>query len=210
MKDYGNGYSIEELAAKYRLSVRTCYRALDDAKQKARIQLAQVEDARKAEILAAYKNSVPLKEMIALDNVNALLSFAYSMLARECASALTAVGLDPYVGFMHRPRPGRKSLALDLMEELRAVYADRLVISCINQKIITAKHLKKQENGAVLLTDDGRKAFLTAWQNKKKEEISHPFLKEKLPWGLVPYVQALLLARALRGDLEVYPPFFWK
>ena len=145
-----------------------------------------------------------------LDNVNALLSFAYSMLARECASALTAVALDPYVGFMHRPRPGRKSLALDLMEELRAVYADRLVISCINQKIITAKHLQKQENGAVLLTDDGRKAFLTAWQNKKKEEITHPFLKEKLPWGLVPYVQALLLARALRGDLEVYPPFFWK
>lgn len=145
-----------------------------------------------------------------LDSVNALLSFAYSMLARECASALTAVGLDPYVGFMHRPRPGRKSLALDLMEELRAVYADRLVISCINQKIITAKHLQKQENGAVLLTDDGRKAFLTAWQNKKKEEITHPFLKEKLPWGLVPYVQALLLARALRGDLEVYPPFFWK
>lgn len=142
--------------------------------------------------------------------VHALLSFAYSMLARECASALTAVGLDPYVGFMHRPRPGRKSLALDLMEELRAVYADRLVISCINQKIITAKHLQKQENGAVLLTDDGRKAFLTAWQNKKKEEITHPFLKEKLPWGLVPYVQALLLARALRGDLEVYPPFFWK
>ena len=112
-----------------------------------------------------------------LDNVNALLSFAYSMLARECASDLTAVGL---------------------------------VISCINQKIITAKHLQKQENGAVLLTDDGRKAFLTAWQNKKKEEITHPFLKEKLPWGLVPYVQALLLARALRGDLEVYPPFFWK
>ena len=145
-----------------------------------------------------------------LDNVNALLSFAYSMLARECASALTAVGLDPYVGFMHRPRPGRKSLALDLMEELRAVYADRLVISCINQKIITAKHLQKQENGAVLLTDDGRKAFLTAWQTKKNEEITHPFWKEKLPWGLVPYVQALLLARALRGDLEVYPPFFWK
>ena len=128
----------------------------------------------------------------------------------DAENGLTAVGLDPYVGFMHRPRPGRKSLALDLMEELRAVYADRLVISCINQKIITAKHLQKQENGAVLLTDDGRKAFLTAWQNKKKEEITHPFLKEKLPWGLVPYVQALLLARALRGDLEVYPPFFWK
>ena len=120
------------------------------------------------------------------------------------------MGLDPYVGFLHRPRPGRQSLALDLMEELRTVYADRFVLSCINQKILSPKHLQTQENGAVLLTDDGRKAFLSAWQNKKKEQITHPFLKEKLPWGLVPYVQALLLARTLRGDLEIYPPFFWK
>lgn len=145
-----------------------------------------------------------------LDNINALLSFAYTMLARDCAAALTAVGLDPYVGFLHRPRPGRQSLALDLMEELRAVYADRFVLSCVNQKILTAKHLQKQESGAVWLTDDGRKAFFQAWQSKKQEQITHPFLKEKLPWGLVPYVQALLLARTLRGDLEVYPPFFWK
>ena len=145
-----------------------------------------------------------------LDNINALLSFAYSILARDCAAALTAVGLDPYVGFMHRPRPGRQSLALDLMEELRTVYADRFVLSCVNQKILTAKHLQRQENGAVWLTDEGRRAFFTAWQSKKKEQITHPFLQEKLPWGLVPYVQALLLARTLRGDLEVYPPFFWK
>ena len=145
-----------------------------------------------------------------LDNVNALLSFAYSLLARDCASALSSVGLDPYVGFLHRARPGRRSLALDLMEELRAVYADRFVLSCINQKLLTAKHFQKQENGAVLLTDDGRRAFLKAWQTKKQEQITHPFLKEKLPWGLVPYVQALLLARTLRGDLELYPPFFWK
>lgn len=145
-----------------------------------------------------------------LDNVNALLSFAYSLLARDCASALSNVGLDPYVGFLHRARPGRRSLALDLMEELRAVYADRFVLSCINQKLLTAKHFQKQENGAVLLTDDGRRAFLKAWQTKKQEQITHPFLKEKLPWGLVPYVQALLLARTLRGDLELYPPFFWK
>ena len=145
-----------------------------------------------------------------LDNINALLSFAYTMLAHDCAAALTAVGLDPYVGFLHRPRPGRQSLALDLMEELRAVYADRFVLSCVNQKILTAKHLQKQENGAVFLTDDGRRAFFKAWQSKKQEQITHPFLREKLPWGLVPYVQALLLARTLRGDLDVYPPFFWK
>ena len=145
-----------------------------------------------------------------LDNVNALLSFAYALLANDCAAALSGVGLDPYVGFLHRARPGRRSLALDLMEELRAVYADRFVLSCINQKIMTAKHFEKQENGAVLLTDDGRRAFLNAWQQKKRETITHQFLKEKLCWGLVPYVQALLLARTLRGDLDIYPPFFWK
>lgn len=145
-----------------------------------------------------------------LDNINALLSFAYTMLARDCTAALTAVGLDPYVGFMHRPRPGRESLAFDLMEELRAVYADRFVLSCVNRKILTAKHLQKQESGAVWLTDDGRRAFFTEWQRKKQEQITHPFLQEKLPWGLVPYVQALLLARTLRGDMDVYPPFFWK
>lgn len=144
------------------------------------------------------------------DNVNALLSFAYSLLANDCAVALEGVGLDPYVGFLHRARPGRRSLALDLMEELRAVYADRFVLSCINQKVVNAKQFEKQENGAVLLTEDGRRAFLHAWQLKKREVITHPFLKEKLSWGLVPYVQALLLARTLRGDLDVYPPFFWK
>lgn len=145
-----------------------------------------------------------------LDAVNALLSFAYTLLARECAAALEGVGLDPYVGFLHRPRPGRQSLALDLMEELRAVVADRLVISCINQKIVTPKHCQTQESGAVLLTDEGRKVFLSAWQRRKQETLTHPFLGEKIPWGLVPYVQALLLARTLRGDLEAYPPFFWK
>lgn len=145
-----------------------------------------------------------------LDPVNALLSFAYTLLARECAAALEGVGLDPYLGFLHRPRPGRKSLALDLMEELRSVLADRLVISCINQKIVTPKHFQKQENGAVLLTEEGRKTVLSAWQRRKQETLTHPLLKEKMPWGLVPYTQALLLARTLRGDLELYPPFFWK
>jgi CRISPR-associated protein Cas1 len=145
-----------------------------------------------------------------LDNINALLSFAYTLLANDCAAALESVGLDPYVGFMHRPRPGRNSLALDLMEELRAVYADRFVLACVNQKILTAEHLQKQESGAVWLTEEGRKKFLNAWQQKKQEELKHPFLGEKLPWGLVPYIQALLLARTIRGDMEEYPPFFWK
>ena len=145
-----------------------------------------------------------------LDPVNALLSFAYTLLARDCAAALEGVGLDPYVGFLHRPRPGRTSLALDLMEELRAVYADRFVLTCINQKTILPKHCEKQESTAVLLTEEGRRAFLEAWQLRKQQVIQHPFLKEKIPWGLVPYVQALLLAHTLRGDLERYPPFFWK
>lgn len=123
---------------------------------------------------------------------------------------MEGVGLDPYVGFLHRPRPGRTSLALDLMEELRPALADRFVVSCVNQKMLTGKHLRKQESGAVLLTDEGRKTFLKAWQQRKQEMIQHPFLNERLPWGLVPYAQALLLARTLRGDLAEYPPFFWK
>lgn len=112
---------------------------------------------------------------------------------------MEGIGLDPYVGFLHRPRPGRISLALDLMEELRTVIADRFVISCINQKIINAKHLQTQENGAVFLTDVGRRVFLSAWQRRKQEVITHPYLGEKIPWGLVPQIQALLLSRGGRG-----------
>ena len=145
-----------------------------------------------------------------LDNVNALLSFIYTLLANQTAAALTTVGLDSYVGFLHRDRPGRVSLALDLMEELRCVYADRFVLSIINKKIITASGFEKKEDGAVVMTDDTRKAVLSAWQNKKQEVITHPFLQEKVEWGLVPYVQAMLLARYLRGDIDAYPPFLWK
>jgi CRISPR-associated protein Cas1 len=145
-----------------------------------------------------------------LDNVNALLSFAYTLLAHDCASALESVGLDSYVGFLHRDRPGRESLALDLMEELRGVIAERFVISLINGRSLLPKYFVQKENGAVLLNEDGRKNFLSAWQKRKQETLTHPFLKEKIPWGLVPYVQSLLLARYLRGDLDAYPPFFWK
>lgn len=145
-----------------------------------------------------------------MDRVNAALSMTYTLLTHDCAAALESVGLDAYVGFMHRDRPGRVSLALDLMEELRAPLADRLVLTLINTRALQKQHFRTQSGGAVLLTDEGRKLLLNAWQTRKREEITHPFLKEKLAWGLVPYVQALLLARHLRGDLEGYPPFLWK
>lgn len=145
-----------------------------------------------------------------MDNVNAMLSFAYSMLANDCASALESVGLDAYVGFLHRDRPGRTGLALDLMEELRPCFADRFVLTLINNRVLSDSDFVRSESGAVRMTDDGRRKFLKHWQERKQETITHPFLEEKLPWGLVPYVQALLLARYLRGDLDAYPPFLWK
>ena len=144
------------------------------------------------------------------DNINALLSFAYTILAGECSNALSGVGLDPYVGFMHTDRPGRKSLALDLMEEMRPVMADRFVLKLINMKIVNSEMFDRQSNGAVLLNDNGRKAFFNTWQTKKREVITHPYINEKIPWGLVPHIQAQLLARTIRGDLSQYPPFMWK
>lgn len=145
-----------------------------------------------------------------LDNVNAMLSFAYTLLAHDMRSALEGVGLDAYVGFLHRDRPGRESLALDVMEELRGVYADRFVLSLINKKVVGKEDFLKKENGAVVMKEEARKKFLSAWHNKKQEKMTHPFLGEKISWGLVPHVQALLLARYLRGDLDEYPPFLWK
>lgn len=145
-----------------------------------------------------------------LDPVNALLSFAYSLLTHDCASALESVGLDAYVGFLHRDRPGRTSLALDLMEELRPCMADRFVLTLINNRIVGRQDFDFLENGAVFLSDSGRRAVLKRWQERKKESLTHPYLQEKLSWGLVPYLQALLLARCLRGDLDAYPPFLWK
>ena len=145
-----------------------------------------------------------------LDNVNALLSFVYTLLTNTITSALETVGLDPYVGCLHTERPGRVSLSLDLIEELRPVLADRFVLSLINKKIVTKKGFEKKENGAVLMDDKTRRSLLTEWQNKKKETLTHPFVKEKVEWGMVPYVQAMLLARYLRGDLDGYPPFLWK
>ncbi len=144
------------------------------------------------------------------DPVNALLSFAYTILANDCASALEGVGLDPYVGFLHRDRPGRMSLALDLMEEFRSIIADRIVLTLINNRIVNEKSFIVQENGSIMLSDDARKAFLDAWQKRKQEIVMHPFLQEKIPWGLIPFVQAQLLARFIRGDVEEYPVYMWK
>lgn len=144
------------------------------------------------------------------DPVNALLSFAYTILANDCAAALEGAGLDPYVGFLHRDRPGRLSLALDLMEEFRSIVADRFVLTLVNNRVVHEKSFFMQENGSVLLTDDGRKAFFDAWQKRKQEVVMHPFLQEKIPWGLLPFVQAQLVARVLRGDLDEYPAYLWK
>lgn len=145
-----------------------------------------------------------------LDNINAMLSFVYTLLTNSITSALECVGLDPCVGYLHTERPGRASLSLDLVEELRAVMADRFVLSLVNKKIVNGKNFTKKENGAVLMDDDLRKKLLIEWQNRKKDVITHPYLGEKVEWGMIPYVQAMLLARYLRGDLDSYPVFLWK
>lgn len=141
------------------------------------------------------------------DATNAMLSFAYSLIANDVSAALETVGLDPYVGFLHTLRPGRTSLALDLMEELRAYLGDRLVLSLINRRQINAHDFIYQADDEVVMTESCRKILLTAWQTRKKETITHPYLNEKIPIGLLPFVQATLLARFLRGDLDDYPVF---
>lgn len=145
-----------------------------------------------------------------MDNVNCLLSFLYTLLMHDCRGALESVGLDPAVGFLHRDRPGRPSLALDLMEEFRPFLADRLALSLINLRQVQEKGFKKTEAGAVMMNDETRKTLLVAYQERKQEEIIHPYLDEKVSIGILFHVQALLLARCLRGDLEGYPPFIWK
>ncbi len=145
-----------------------------------------------------------------MDAVNALLSFLYTLITHDCRSALESVGLDPAVGFLHRDRPGRPSLALDLLEEFRPLLADRLALSLINLKQLTSKDFQTMDNGAVLLKEDSRKVVLTAYQERKREELRHVFLDEKAPIGLYPFLQAQLMARHLRGDIDGYPPFLWK
>jgi len=145
-----------------------------------------------------------------LDRINALLSFLYTLLTHEVVAALESIGLDPQAGFLHRDRPGRPSLALDIIEELRPHFADRLAVTLINRNQIDANGFVIKENGAVVMDDTTRKEVLLAWQKRKQEEIIHPFLEERVSLGLIPYIQAMLLARHIRGDLDDYPPFFWK
>lgn len=145
-----------------------------------------------------------------LDRINAVMSFLYTLLTHDCVAALEGVGLDPYCGFLHLDRPGRPGLALDLMEELRPVIGDRLALTLINRQQLKANDFEVRENGAVWLTAAGRKQVIAAWQERKREELTHPILEEKVELGLLPHVQALLLARHLRGDFEGYPSLLWR
>jgi CRISPR-associated endonuclease Cas1 len=190
------------------------------------VKLATLDDIRGLEGDAARRYFRALNELILvnkddffirtrnrrppLDRMNAMLSFMYGLLRNDVQSALESVGLDPQVGFLHRDRPGRPSLALDMMEELRGFLVDRLVVSMVNRKQVDPSQFVQKENGAVLLKPSLRKELIAAWQKRKHEEITHPFLEEKIPLGLLPYAQALLLARYIRGDLDAYPPFLWK
>lgn len=160
---------------------------------------------QKADFLFNGRNRRPPK-----DAVNAMLSLAYTLVANDTAAALETVGLDPYIGFFHALRPGRTSLALDVMEEMRAYLCDRFVLSLINRRQIAKDDFMYQGEEGVLLTEKGRRIFLTAWQNRKKEMIVHPYLNEKIPIGLLPYVQAMLLARYIRDDIDDYPVFLIK
>jgi CRISPR-associated protein Cas1 len=142
--------------------------------------------------------------------MNALLSFLYTLLAHDCEAALEGIGLDPQIGFLHALRPGRPSLALDLMEEFRSILADRVAVSLINLNQVAKKGFTVTESGAVTMDDDTRKTVLQTWQKKKQEIVQHPFLDERVEVGLLPHVQAMLLARHLRGDIDAYPPFLLK
>lgn len=229
-KIYNHKWILERMTRDYPLRIDvTAFKAASQQLSSMMVRIRECEDLeqlRGLEGQAALTYNQRFNEMILqqqedfyfhrrsrrppLDNVNAMLSLAYTLLANDTASALEGVGLDAYMGFLHRDRPGRASLALDLMEELRGIYADKFVLSLINKKVMNKEDFMRKENGAVIMTDDGRKKFLTAWQNKKQEKITHPYLGEKISWGLVPHAQALLLARHLRNDLDEYPPFLWK
>lgn len=165
------------------------------------------------QLIVAQKDAFSFRERSRrppLDPVNALLSFLYALLANDVTSALESVGLDPAVGYLHRDRPGRPGLALDLMEEFRPVLADRIALTLINLQQVRGSGFTKTETGAVVMDEKTRKEVLVAWQKRKAEEVQHPFLGEKVTVGLLPFVQALLFARYLRGDLDAYPPYVWR
>lgn len=221
LRDHG-----EEMPPERRVAVETAVERMERILRRVAVMNEGADALRGAEGEAAYGYFAVFGDLVRspdadvafrgrsrrppLDPVNALLSFLYTLLTHDCRSAAESVGLDSAVGFLHRDRPGRPSLALDLMEELRPVFADRLALSLINRRQLRSGDFETRDGGAVLLSETGRKTVLTAWQERKKEERRHPFLDETAPLGLVPYLQAQLLARHLRGDLDAYPPWFWK
>ena len=214
LRDYGENPEVQAAANALDIQKRDALRAKDRAELMGMEGLAANQYfavfpnlilQQKADFPFNGRNRRPPK-----DAVNAMLSLAYTLLANDTAAALETVGLDPYVGFFHTLRPGRTSLALDVMEELRAYLGDRFVLSLINRRQVAADDFLYQGEKGVVLTDKGRRTFLTAWQNRKKEEIIHPYLNEKMPVGLLPYVQAMLLARYVRNDIDDYPVFLFK
>ena len=214
IRDYGENLEVETAAKALDMEKRDALKAQD------KIELMGIEGRaancyfsafphlilqQKTDFPFSGRNRRPPK-----DAVNAMLSLAYTLLANDTSAALETVGLDPYVGFFHTLRPGRTSLALDVMEEMRAYLGDRFVLSLINRRQIASNDFLYQGEKGVVMTDKGRKTFLTCWQNRKKETIIHPYLNEKVPIGLLPYVQAMLLARYVRKDIDDYPVFLFK
>lgn len=212
LRDHGMDQTIANAAEKLKTALRTLRDVAPDATtirgiegEAASVYFSVFDRLRTAggeEFRFEGRNRRPPR-----DPMNALLSFVYVLLAHDCRGALECVGLDPQIGYLHEIRPGRSSLALDLMEEFRALFADRIALSLVNLRQVTERDFKVTESGAVMMSEDARKTVLAAWQKKKQEEVVHPFLKEKMAVGLLPHYQALLLARHLRGDLDAYPPY---
>ncbi len=194
LRDMRESMSVDEIRGREGDAARTYFEAFD-----------AMVTAQKNDFFFRERSRRPPR-----DNLNALLSFLYTLLAQDCIAALEAVGLDPQVGFLHRERPGRPSLALDIMEEFRPFLADRLALSLVNLRQLQGSGFRASESGAVEMQEAARKTVLAAWQKRKQDEIRHPFLMERVQVGLLPYTQALLLARHLRGDLDGYPTFLWK
>lgn len=211
LRDNGNNEKVKEVVGQLKYCKQKALASADldslrgvegDAANRYFEVFSQLILHQKDDFIFTGRNRRPPK-----DAVNALLSFVYTLIASDMASALETVGLDPYIGFLHTLRPGRASLALDMMEELRAYLGDRLILSLINRKQLTIRDFIRQGEDGVVMTDNGRKIILTAWQSRKKETIIHPYLGEKIPIGLLPYAQAMLFARFIRGDLDNYPVF---
>ena len=212
LRNHGSNAELEKVIKKLAASIRNAKLATSVS------QTRGIEGEAAANYFSVFDHLLKNPELgfsgrvrrPATDPVNALLSFAYSLITNECVSALSGVGLDPYVGFLHKDRPGRVSLALDFLEEFRAPWADRLVLTSINRREIQARDFITEGSGAIRLTDDARKQFLMVYQQRKQVEIMHPYIKEKVPIGLLPHCQAMLLARHFRGDTQNYPPFLAK